>query len=218
MARAAPMFETFAEVLERIGDVPPNRIRLWPPPGTATEKDVIAAMEAPRKRLCELVDGVLVEKAEGIREALLAGVLVKLLWEFVEPDDLGIVLPGDASLRLMPGLVRFPDVSFISWETIGADEVPKGPVPDLAPDLAVEVISQSNTKKEMERKLRDYFVSGVRLVWLIYPKKTQTAEIYTAPDAMRRVGKTHALDGGDVLPGFQLSLKDLFARPKRRKR
>jgi len=211
------MFETFAEVLERIGDVPLNRVRLWPMPGTATEKDVIAAMEAPRKRLCELVDGVLVEKAEGTREALLAGVLVRLLWEFVEPDDMGVVLPGDASLRLFPGLVRFPDVSYISWKTIGADEFPDAPIASLSPDLAVEVISQGNTKKEMERKLRDYFVNGVRLVWLVYPK-TQTAEVYTSPDAMRRVGKNHALDGGDVLPGFQLSLKDLFARPKRRKR
>jgi Uma2 family endonuclease len=216
-ARTATQFETFAELLERIGDVPPDRIRMQPPPGTATEKDVIRAMEAPRKRLCELVDGVLVEKAVGMREALLAGVILKRLWEFVGPDDLGVVLPADASLRLMPGLVRFPDVSFISWGTIGADEVPKEPVPDLAPDLAVEVISEGNTKKEMERKLRDYFVSGVRLVWLVYPK-TQTAEAYTAPDEVRRVGKNQALDGGDVLSGFRLPLKDLFAGLKRRKR
>ncbi len=78
------------------------------------------------------------------------------------------------------------------------------------------MISKGNTKKEMERKLRDYFVSGLRLVWLIYPK-TQTAEAYTAPDDMRRVGKNQSLGGGGVMPGFRLSLKELFVRPKRRK-
>ncbi len=132
-----PRYETFADVLEVVGDVPADRIRMKPPPGRATEKDVIAAMEAPRKRLCELVDGVLVEKAVGTREALLASEIVRLLWQFVEPDDLGVVLPGDASLRLFQGMVRFPDVSYVSWETIGADEFPDAPIASLVPDLAV---------------------------------------------------------------------------------
>jgi Uma2 family endonuclease len=69
----------------------------------------------------------------------------------------------------------------------------------------------------MERKLRDYFASGVRLVWLVYPK-TQTAEAYISPEQFRRVGKNQALDAGDVLPGFRLPLKALFASLKRRKR
>ncbi len=214
---AKPRYETLADVLDVVGDVPADRIRMLPPPGRATEKDVIAAMEAPRKRLCELIDGVLVEKAVRTREALLAGEIVRLLWHFVDPGDLGVVLPGDASLRLLAGLVRFPDVSYISWNTIGADEFPDAPIAGLVPDLAVEVISAGNTKKEMKRKLRDYFVSGVRLVWLVYPK-TQTAEVYTAPDEVRRIGKNQSLDGGDVLPGFRLPLKGLFARLKRRKR
>ncbi len=212
-----PKYETLADVLNVVGDVPAERIRMRPAPGRATEKDVIAAMEAPRKRFCELVDGILVEKAVGTREGLLAGQILRLLWEFVDPDDLGVVLPGDACLRLLPGLVRFPDVSYLSWKAIGADEFPDAPIASLVPDLAVEVISAGNTKKEMERKLRDYFVSGVRLVWLVYPK-TQTAEVYNSADEVRRIGKNQALDGGDVLPGFRLPLKELFARAKRRKR
>jgi Uma2 family endonuclease len=82
--------------------------------------------------------------------------------------------------------------------------------------LAVEVLSRGNTKKEIDRKLRDFFKAGVRLAWVIQPK-TQTAEVYTSPTKPRHVGKDQSLDGGDVLPGFTLSLKDLFARTKRRR-
>src|SRR4051794_3651733 len=87
--------ETLADLVAQLGDIPLERIRLRPPPGTATEADLIAALEAPRKRICELVDGVLVEKPVGTKEALLAGVIVQLLWNFVEPDDLGVVIPAD---------------------------------------------------------------------------------------------------------------------------
>jgi Uma2 family endonuclease len=216
-AARRPKYETLDEVFEAIGEIPPGRIRLRPPPGRATEKDVIAALEAPRRRLCELVDGVLVEKAMGARESIVAMTIGRRIGNFIDPENLGVVIGEGGPLRLLPGLVRLPHVSFISWKTIGADEFPEAPIADLAPDLAVEVISEGNTRKEMERKLRDYFVSGVRLVWLVYPK-TQTVEVYTSPDEMRRVGKNQALDGGDVLPGFRLTLKDMFAWPKRRKR
>jgi len=96
-----------------------------------------------------------------------------------------------------------------------AAEAQDQPIAVLVPDLAVEVISKRNTPGEMRRKLRDYFLSGVRLVWLIYPK-TQTAEVYRAPDRKKRVGKTGSLDGEDVLPGFRLPLSELFARARRR--
>src|SRR5713101_2584362 len=110
-----PPPDNFADVLERLGGIPLTRIRLLPAPGTAKEKDVLAALEAPRKRICELVDGVLVEKPMGAREALLAGAIIEYLGSFVRKHDLGCVLAPDGTLRLMPGLVRIPDVSFISW-------------------------------------------------------------------------------------------------------
>jgi Uma2 family endonuclease len=190
---------------------------MHPPPGKATEKDVIAIREGPERRLCELVDGVLVEKAMGTRESFLAAAIIGLMDPFVTREDLGIVLGADGMLRLWPGQVRIPDVSFISWERLPNEEVPEAPVAALVPDLAVEVLSRGNTKKEIDRKLRDYFKAGVRLAWVIQPK-TQTAEVYTSPTKPRRAGKDQSLDGGDVLPGFTLSLKDLFARTKRRRR
>jgi Uma2 family endonuclease len=206
---------SLADLVKDLGDIPLERIR--PPPCTAKEKDLIAALEAPRKRICELVDGVLVEKPMGTADGFLGGVIVQLMWNYVEQRDLGIVVPRDAPLRLEIGLVRIPDVSFISWDRMPGGELPTRPVAPLVPDLTVEVLSRGNTKKEMERKLREYFRAGVRLAWLVDPK-TQTATEYTSPTRARRVGKDQSLDGGDVLPGFRLSLRELFARARRRRR
>jgi Uma2 family endonuclease len=208
--------ETLADLVKRLGGIPLERIRLRPALGTATEKDVVAALEAPRKRICELVDGVLVEKPLGTKEALLGGILVQLLWNYVDQHDLGLVIPADGPFRLWLGLVRIPDISFVSWDRLPEGELPDQPVARVIPDLAVEVLSKSNTKKEMERKLGEYFQAGVRLAWLIQPK-TQTAEVYTSPTKKRTIDVDQALEGGKVLPGFRLPLKDLFARAARRR-
>ena len=82
----------------------------------------------------------------------------------------------------------------------------------MAPDLAVEVISRGNTREEMERKLLDYFAAGVRLVWYVYPVMREV-RVYTMPEAYVTLGGQDTLDGGDVLPGFQLPLATLFAQP-----
>src|SRR5579871_6120328 len=94
LAPPAPI-ETVADLLQRLGDIGPDRICMQPPPGTATEKDVLAALEAPRKRICELIDGVLVEKAMGYSESFLATYLIVLLDGFVRPRNLGLVTAPD---------------------------------------------------------------------------------------------------------------------------
>jgi Uma2 family endonuclease len=209
--------ETVADLLEKIGEVPLDRLPLRPPIGTATERDVIAALERADKRLYELVDGVLVEKPMGTKEGLLASFIAYLLWAFLEENDLGIVLGADGPIRLRLRLVRIPDVCFIPWERLPGDELPEEVIAGVVPTLAVEVLSEGNTKSEMGRKLKDYFEARVKLVWLIDPKK-QTAAAHTSPTKSRAVEKDGVLDGGKVLPGFTLSLKDLFARARRRKR
>jgi Uma2 family endonuclease len=79
------------------------------------------------------------------------------------------------------------------------------------------VLSKSNTPREMERKLRDYFQAGVQVVWMVDPR-IETAQVYTAPTKARKIGKDQALSGGKLLPGFSLPLKELFARGRRGKR
>ncbi len=221
MATVTPTleYETLADLMERLGDIPLERIRMKPTPGTATVKDVIIALEAPRKRICELIDGVLVEKAMGSKESLLAWKLSQWLGVFLDglEEVPGVILGADGTLEMLPRMVRIPDICFISWERIGADEWPDEPAPEIVPDLAVEVMSKSNTKGEMARKLRDYFEAGVREVWYIYPK-TQHMDVYSAPDKKRRIPKDGTFAGSAVFPDFTLSLAKLFASTRRTKK
>lgn len=208
MLTSSPDIPTLADLLERLGGVSPQRVRYYPLPGTATEADVVA-IEAREKRLCELVDGVLVEKPMGYRESILALWIGTVLNNFVVPRRLGVVTGEAGMMRLFAGLVRIPDVAFASWQRLPGGRVPKEPIPELAPDLAVEVLSESNTNREMARKRREYFDAGVRLVWLVDPN-ARTVAVFTGPDQFTTLDASQTLDGGDVLPGFTLSLRDLF--------
>jgi len=209
-----PTVRTLADLLGDLGDIPPRRVLARPYPGTATEQDLVD-LDKRDKCLCELVDGVLVEKAMGFLESLLAVELILVLGDFLKLHDLGVLAGADGTLRLWPGLVRIPDVSFISWDRLPNREIPHEPIPHLIPDLAVEVLSEGNTEREMERKLGEYFQAGVRLVWLIEPV-SRSARVYTAVDHCTRLGEDQALEGGDVLPGFALPLKQLFDRASRK--
>ena len=204
---------TVADLLELFGPMPAGRIRTNPLPGTATEQDVID-IEARESRLCELVDGVLVEKTVGIYESHLAVRIIHLLIGFIERYPLGIVLGADGMMRLAPGLVRIPDASFVSWDQLPERRVPRVPIADLAPDLAVEVISPSNTAREMERKLQEYLAAGVRLMWYVLPEP-QEVHVYTA-ERHDVLTMHQELSGGDVLPGFALPLRQLFEESEER--
>ena len=82
-------------------------------------------------------------------------------------------------LRLSPGLVRIPDLSFISRARLAHHRLAHAPILPLAPDLAVEVLSEGNPPREMARKVRDYFDAGCGLVWLVDPR-TRTAAVYSS--------------------------------------
>ena len=135
--------------------------------------------------------------------------------EYVRENDLGIVLGADGMLRLTPGLVRIPDLSFVSWGRLPGRAFPREEIWSLAPDLAVEVVSKGNTREEMARKLVNYFAAGVRQVWYIYPASGEV-QVYVSADTHTTLSRQDTLDGGDVLPGFQLPLGTLFARPGER--
>jgi Uma2 family endonuclease len=212
---ARPTIETLADLLERLGGVPPERIRLHPAPGTATEADLLVD-PLGQKRNCELVDGVLVEKPMGYYESLLAMILIQWLRNFLDESDLGITLGEAGPLRLAPGLVRLPDVSFISWDRFPNRELPAEPILDMAPDLAVEILSESNTEAEMERKLHEYFAAGAQLAWYVDPEQ-RTVHVYTSPTDVLMLSEEDVLDGGTVLPGFRISIRDWFTRAGQRR-
>lgn len=201
--------ETLADLVKQLGGIPLERIRFQPSPGTATEQDVID-LEARENRLCELVGGVLVEKAMGYIESILAVAISTFLREFVVPRNLGHVSGSDGMMRLFPGLVRMPDVAFASWDCFPDGKLPREPIPDLAPDLAVEVISKSNTPAEMMKKRREYFEAGVRLVWMVDPEQ-RTVTVFSSQDESKALSESDVLDGGEVLPGFTLNVGQLFS-------
>jgi Uma2 family endonuclease len=204
---------TVADIYRRFGPIPFERIRHDPPPGCGTVDDVVR-LNDHEDRLYELVDGILVEKTVGLQESIIAVTIGTILSIFVKPRGLGVVAGEGGTLQLDIDLVRIPDVSFISWERLPEGEVPREPVPLLIPDLAVEVISRSNTRKEMDEKLQEYFEKGVRLVWYVRPR-SRVVDVYTGPDRFSRLTASMRLDGGDVIPGFSVQVGELFELPKR---
>jgi Uma2 family endonuclease len=113
-------------------------------------------------------------------------------------------------MRFRIGLVRIPDLSFVSAERLKAAGGVRQAIPSLIPDLAIEVLRTSNRPAEMRLKRGEYFGAGVRLVWIIDPKR-RVADVYTSADARERINPEGMLRGLDVLPGFEIRLSELFA-------
>lgn len=204
--------DTLADVLRALGDVPLDRVLWNPRPGTATVADQLRYVER-EKRLVELIDGILVEKPMGARESYLALAIGMHLLQFVRAGRLGVVAGADCLMRIVEGRNRLPDVNYTSWGRLPADDAHLQPVADYAPDLAVEVLSESNTVGEIAQKIREYFQGGTRLVWVVEPDD-RTVAVYTAPGVFTTLTAADTLDGGAVLPGFALPLTDLFNDPQ----
>lgn len=147
-------------------------------------------------------------------ESYLAVQLVAQLVNFLKANPLGIALDSDGMMQLFHDQVCIPDASFVSWERLDDSGFPDNPVPKMAPDLAAEIISRGNTQEEMDRKLREYFIAGVRLVWYFHPKK-KTVDVYTSLKKKDTLSKIDTLDGGEVLPGFAIPLQGFYSLPKK---
>lgn len=214
IAEIDPSRESIDDLLQRLGGISPKRVRMRPFPGTATVADVVSIRDH-EKRLFELVDGVLVEKAIGFKEGVLAVVIASLLREFVIPKNLGLVVGADGMMQIFPELVRIPDVAYVSWGRVPGQRVPSEPAPIMAPDLAVEVLSVSNTRGEMARKLDEYLDARVSLIWMVDPE-TRRVTVYAGNTQGIMVPESAILDGGEVLPGFSLPVSKIFAELDRR--
>jgi Uma2 family endonuclease len=183
--------QTVADLLDRLGGIPASRVRLVPTPGTATEQDVIDVHDRTN-RLCELVDGVLVEKVMGFDESRFSVLLAAFLVAFLNRNDLGTVVGADGMMRLFPGLVRIPDVAFISWKRYPKKRRKRGEIPTVVPDLVVEILNKGNTPREMARKLDEYFRAGVVQVWYVDPKRRKV-RVFTDRNHSIVEGKTSTL-------------------------
>lgn len=207
MSSNAAVATTLSDILIDLGNIPLSRVRNVPSPGTATFEDLQRVNS--QGGMCELVDGTLVEKAMGWRESLIASLLCELLRQYLRIHDLGLVSGPDGFMRILRTQVRGPDVAFVSWERLPGGKIPEDRVPEIVPDLAIEVLSESNTYAEMSRKRREYFQAGVRQVWMIDIEE-RTVAVYTEITKHEIFDETQTLGGGDILPGLEVSLDALF--------
>ena len=165
----------------------------------------------PDDGLFEVVDGKLVEKIVGAQQTEIASIIDQIMGPFVRTHRLGRVIAEMVyRIDLARNLQRRPDVSFVSdarWPF--RRRVPDVPVWDMVPDLAIEVVSPTNSADQVQDKRLEYFHAEVSQVWVIYPKQREVY-IYTAPTQVRILTADQELDGGDLLPGFRLPLASLF--------
>ncbi|HEX8492311.1 MAG TPA: Uma2 family endonuclease [Pyrinomonadaceae bacterium] len=160
----------------------------------------------------ELVKGELKRMPPTGREH--GGVTMELaapLHRHVKLNKLGQVYAAETGFKLEsdPDTVRAPDIAFVRAERIQATGRVHG-YGDGAPDLAVEVLSPSNTKREMAEKVEDYFRAGARLVWVVNPK-SKTIAVYRSLTNVVTLTEKDTLDGGEVVPGFQIPVAEIFA-------
>jgi len=159
-------------------------------------------------RVCELIEGEITEMPPaGSDHSDLAMYIGYLLNGFVRPRQLGSVTgeQGGYLISENPDTVRAPAVAFISW----ARRQKRGAYVKGGPDLAVEIVSASDTATTLQRKVKDYLAAGTRLVWVVY-LELAVIVVHT-PQMARTLTTADTLDGGDVLPGFSAAIADIFA-------
>jgi Uma2 family endonuclease len=147
----------------------------------------------------------------GGTHGLLCARLAARLTVFAEDNQLGDVFGAETGFIVErdPDSVLGADASFVSRERMATVANVNEFLP-FAPDLAVEVLSPSNTVSEMDEKIALYFAAGSRMVWIVNAKR-RTVSVYTSPFEVRILREGDTLEGGDVLPGFSYELSKLFA-------
>jgi Uma2 family endonuclease len=159
----------------------------------------------------EIVDGVLKEKPPmGFFANILASFLATSINTFALPKRLGMAINETAYQREAKN-TRRPDVSYFELAKFPSLELLRQdpPVIEREPNLAIEVVSPSNTIAEMDERIAHFFKTGVQLVWVVHPQSKQVC-IYQSTKDCKILEMGDVLDGGKVLPGFSLPLTDLF--------
>lgn len=137
--------------------------------------------------------------------------LGSLLWNWARDTRAGIVLSAETGFVLSrdPDVLLSPDASFVSMDRLPPEHERVG-YWQLAPDVAVEVVSPSDRSSAVDAKVAEYLRAGTRLVLVVQPELRSIA-VWT-PDLRARVyGEAEEIDLDDVLPGFRLRIADVFA-------
>jgi Uma2 family endonuclease len=157
----------------------------------------------------ELIDGIPREKRKGAKSDEIAGMIVSAVVTFVRQHRSGHVYGSKTGFRCFPNdRVRKPDISFIAAGRLKDDKSPEGDI-DIAPDLAIDVVSPTDTYEEVTSKIMDYKTARVKLIWVISPE-TKTVLIRRLDGTCSELNESGTLSGEDVLPGFTCPVAELF--------
>jgi len=140
-------------------------------------------------------------------------IAVRITWrlaQYVEVNRLGTVYAAEMGFRIAsdPDTVRAPDVAFVSQTRVEAVGEVEGFWPE-APDLAIEVISPGDTFTEVEEKVFDWLEAGTKMVVVINPRQ-RSSTVYKSPTDIIALAEADVLKGGDVVPGFELAVREIF--------
>lgn len=179
---------------------------------TAQEFREYARLPENEHRRLELEDGVIIEMASSRPvNTVVAGRIIYFLNAYVIPNDSGWVSVPDGGYQLTETINRQPDAAFVSIKRL--PELPDDF--DLAPDLAVEVVSPN---EDVLKKVNEYLSTGCQIVWTVYADERRVY-VFTLDESNNLKGVPHGIDdilsGGDVLPGFKLPVKDIFPPEKK---
>lgn len=161
----------------------------------------------------EYIHGEVVEKTMGAESEYIGSRLLSILFAFVDDHRLGRVFGSQTGYRCFPNerkRIRKPDVSFIAASRPESAELPQGDW-TIAPDLAVEIISPHDKYVEIEEKVADYRLAGVKLIWIVNPS-TKSIVIRRLDRTCAEIDGDATLEGEDVVPGFTLPLARLFEK------
>src|SRR5579871_3418162 len=158
-----------------------------------------AFMDRPENqdRIFELIDGELIEKMPSFTPSQIAMEIVFFFKLYLREHPLGYITGPDGGYMINDGDVLIPDVGYITKTRLPETPDREALVP---PDLAVEVKSPTDRKRQMHRKAERYLEAGTKIVWLVFPED-QVVEVYVGDEDIKTVGMDGMLDGGDVLPG-----------------
>lgn len=178
-------------------------------PMTLYDPEDLLAM--PDAQGYELVEGQLVERNVGALSGLVEGYVYDLLLTYARERDAGLAWTGTMGYQINPAhpkWVRKPDVSFIRKEKLSKEIIESGFI-KVAPDLVVEVLSPNDLAYEVDRKIAEYFDSGVSLIWIVNPE-TRIVRVYRRDGTASVCNEQSTLDGEEVLPGFRCPVTSCF--------
>jgi Uma2 family endonuclease len=174
----------------------------------ATTLEQLARM--PEDGLRHEIDAgeLLVMTRPNFRHGAIQANLIGILREYVRRNKLGKVLSESGFiLGRDPEILRGPDVAFVRTERLA--DIPEDGWGELGPDLVIEIVSPSDTARQMDRKVRQYLAAGTRAVWLVYPD-TKSVHVFEPGGAVRIVEFDGAVSSPSALAGFELPVRDIF--------